>query len=368
MSRHHVAEEILPGHPDRLADAVAEAVVDLAVGRDRDALVGVEVAVHRRVVFVTGRVASNPPAPVPWGELVDDVYAAAGVPVAARPQRVETDVDEGPLADDERGIRRFSDDQSITVGHAAGSEATGYLPPAVHAARSMRATLARVRGVHPDRLLADGKVLVRLRGGGDDVDGRFVWERCNVAVQHAQGVGFDDLHELLLPALGEAAVALDDAVPGSAASWSGDLVRVNGLGDFTCGGTDGDNGLSGKKLAVDFYGPMAPLGGGAMCGKDPHKVDRVGALRARQLAVRLLRGAAAREATVWLTWLPGLEVPDSIAAEVDGEAWDEARIRSRVPVPDLSIEGTFRDLELESVGWRETLAGGVFGGASPWER
>ncbi|MCZ7535033.1 MAG: methionine adenosyltransferase domain-containing protein [Acidimicrobiia bacterium] len=299
-TRRHIAEDVLPGHPDRLADAVAEAVVDHAVGRDRDALVGVEVAVHRRVVFVTGRVASSPPAPVPWGELVDDVCASAGVAAAARPNRVETDVDEGPLDDDERGIRRFSDDQSITVGHAEGSEVTHYLPPGVHAAHTMRATLSRVRCAHDDRLLADGKVLVRL----SEECGRFVWERCNVAVQHAEGVGFDELHTLLVPALGEAAASLDAALPGSAESWSREIVRINGLGDFTCGGTDGDNGLSGKKLAVDFYGPMTPLGGGAMCGKDPHKVDRAGALRARQLAVRLVRGGAVRTATVWLTWLP----------------------------------------------------------------
>ena len=364
MDASHVAEEVLAGHPDRLADAVAEAIVDLAVARDEDALVGVEVAVHKRSVFVTGRIAATPSRIIAWGTLVNRVYADAGVHESKRPTCVETEIDIGELSPEERGIRRFSDDQSITVGHATGSAATGYLPPGVHAARAMRDTLSRTRAACPERLLADGKVLVRLR----EERGRFVWERCNVSIHHAAGVGFEELHTILLPALSDAATGLDTALPGSVESWSPDCVRLNGAGDFTCGGTEGDNGLSGKKLAVDFYGPTVPLGGGAMCGKDPHKVDRVGALRARQIAVRLLRDATAEEATVWLSWLPGLETPDSVTARVDGEWWDEQRVRRAVPVPDLSIDGTFRDLELQHVNWEGLLSEGVFGHARSWER
>jgi S-adenosylmethionine synthetase len=364
MDASHVAEEVLPGHPDRLADAVAEAIVDLAVGRDADALVGVEVAVHRRAVFVTGRIASSPSRIVEWGTVVNHVYARAGVPEAKRPTRVETEVDIDLLQPDERGIRRFSDDQSITVGHATGSLATGYLPAGVHAARVMRDALSQARSACPERLLADGKVLVRLR----EERGGFAWERCNVSIHHSDGVGFEELHARLLPALTCAAKELDAALPGSAESWSPECVRLNGAGDFSCGGTDGDNGLSGKKLAVDFYGPTVPLGGGAMCGKDPHKVDRVGALRARQIAVRLAQAAAVRDATVWLSWLPGLEAPDSVIAEVDGQWWDEQRVRRTVPVPDLSIDGTFRDLELQHVSWERLLSEGTFGHTRPWER
>jgi S-adenosylmethionine synthetase len=364
MDASHVAEEVLAGHPDRLADAVAEAIVDHAVVRDEDALVGVEVAVHRRAVFVTGRIATSPSQIVEWGPLVNRVYADAGVRETKRPNRVETEIDIEELSPDERDIRRFSDDQSITVGHATGTAATGYLPAGVHAARVMRNALSRARAANPERLLADGKVLVRLREERD----RFIWERCNVSIHHAAGVGFEELHSVLLPALAHAATNLGNALPGSAESWSPECVRLNGAGDFTCGGTEGDNGLSGKKLAVDFYGPTVPLGGGAMCGKDSHKVDRVGALRARQIAVRLASQAHISDATVWLSWLPGLETPESLTAKVDGEWWDEPQVRRAVPVPDLSIEGTFRDLELQHVSWEDLLSEGVFGRARAWER
>ena len=146
-------------------------------------------------------------------------------------------------------------------------------------------------------------------------------ERINIAVQHAPDIGFEDLHRLVWPSV---AAALDELscsvdVP---ARLDGDTLRLNGIGDFSCGGPNGDNGLSGKKLVVDHYGPQVPIGGGALCGKDPHKPDRVGPLRARQLAVRLA-AATGQAATVHLGWLPGLEAPDRLHARLaDGTALD----------------------------------------------
>ena len=71
---------------------------------------------------------------------------------------------------------------------------------------------------------------------------------------------------------------------GAAATFTPDKLILNGAGEFAIGGPEGDNGLSGKKLVIDHYGPGVPIGGGALPGKDPHKVDKCGALRARQLA------------------------------------------------------------------------------------
>ena len=111
-----------------------------------------------------------------------------------------------------------------------------------------------------------------------------------------------------------------------------------------------------------------PIGGGALCGKDPHKVDRVGAVAARQLAVRLVRDAGAGSATVQLAWLPGQERPEPIVARVDGEEWDDARVRRAIAVPDLSIESIFQRFELASVRWVDRMRDGYFGSGAPWER
>jgi S-adenosylmethionine synthetase len=369
-----LAEEVLPGHPDRLADAIAEQIVDNAMHADSDALVGVEVGVHRHSVFVTGRVAATMrrgsmglrfPVTLDLLRLVANAYADAGYRDgwAQRP-RILADLDVDRLPDAEQAIRHFSDDQSVTVGHACGGKETRFLPPASFAARAFRSGLARARSANADSLGPDGKVLVVLEERG----GRFRLDRLCVSIQHAAGLSAEEQHRLLLPALEEAAAGLDAALPGLGASWAPELVRLNGAGDFSVGGPHGDNGLSGKKLAVDHYGPHVPIGGGALCGKDPHKVDRVGALRARQVALRLVRDAGLPEATVWLGWQPGREIPDVVFAKSGATTLDRKGIARLAPLPDLSIQGTFHDLELEGVSWVKTLADGYFGNDWPWER
>ena len=98
-----------------------------------------------------------------------------------------------------------------------------------------------------------------------------------------------------------------EAAPGAFEVPSGlaDRILVNGAGNFECGGPNGDNGLSGKKLVADAYGPRVPIGGGALSGKDFFKVDRAGAIAARRLALAIVRGGGAPEATVELLWRPG---------------------------------------------------------------
>ncbi|MDQ3624384.1 MAG: methionine adenosyltransferase domain-containing protein [Verrucomicrobiota bacterium] len=113
------------------------------------------------------------------------------------------------------------------------------------------------------------------------------------------------------------------------ASFTGRHLHLNGAGDFCQGGPHGDNGLSGKKLVIDHYGPSVPIGGGALCGKDPHKVDRCGALRARQLAKSLVRQGAS-EAKVVLGWAPGEEAPAIREAETLC-----GKVRTLVPASEL---------------------------------
>jgi S-adenosylmethionine synthetase len=167
--------------------------------------------------------------------------------------------------------------------------------------------------------------------------------------------------------LADAVAGLDDVLPGIGATWDAARVRLNGAGDFSCGGPHGDNGLSGKKLVVDHYGPGVPIGGGALCGKDPHKVDRAGALAARQLAVQLVRDGGLRAATVYLVFVPGRREPESCIAYVDGLWWDDRRIAAAIDVPDLSIEGIVRRFELATVRWVDVLRHGYFGSGHAWD-
>ncbi len=90
---------------------------------------------------------------------------------------------------------------------------------------------------------------------------------------------------------------------------------VNGGGNFLIGGPEGDNGLSGKKLLMDYYGPRVPTGGSALFGKDDFKPDRMNAVRARELALSEVRAHKAREATVTMVYFPGMYKAEIVRVE-----------------------------------------------------
>ena len=118
------AEYVSPGHPDRLADAIAEGIVTAALQQKRDALVGVEVAVHRGCVFIDGRIAAGPTR-VDVDRIVRDVYQRAGYggPWMPAPGNlvITTDLCEEELPEQEADIRPYSDDQNIVIGYACGA-------------------------------------------------------------------------------------------------------------------------------------------------------------------------------------------------------------------------------------------------------
>jgi S-adenosylmethionine synthetase len=156
---------------------------------------------------------------------------------------------------------------------------------------------------------------------------------------------------------------------GAASTFATDKLILNGAGEFAIGGPEGDNGLSGKKLVIDHYGPAVPIGGGALAGKDPHKVDKCGALRARQLAKKLDREGV-DEARVTLGWAPGGDAPFLVEASTS-----HGNVSLQVPRPELppaewfSIKSIVRDLELIERDWAADLLVGYFCQPSaPWER
>jgi S-adenosylmethionine synthetase len=122
------------------------------------------------------------------------------------------------------------------------------------------------------------------------------------------------------------------------------------------GGPHGDNGLSGKKLVVDAYGPMIPIGGGAWSGKDPRKVDRAGALMARYIALQAIRMGLCSWAQVTIGWHPGDRSPSHIQVESN---------KGLIPIShigafDLSIDGINATLDLHAIRFSDYADGSWF--------
>lgn len=336
-SRLHCAEYVSPGHPDRLADAVAEACVQHALARDPDAVAGIEVAVSSEQVFVTGCLAlgagdlGSPQDFLP--PLVQQAYAAAGYGEAWRPAprelRVAHDLQVRALGAAERAARAWADDQAICVGYACDSASTDWQPPVHWLALQLGERLARWRAAHAAGCLGpDFKLLpvleeVPATGGMR----RWRWQRLVLSIQHLPGLCGEAQQRLLFPVLHDLLQGLDGALPGVGAL-TREQLRLNPGGAFTVGGPHGDNGLSGKKLVVDGHGPGVPIGGGARHGKDPRKVDRRGAQQARELALECVR-AGAPWAQVTLVFTPGereplVSVEQGAPRDAGWDAWREA--------------------------------------------
>ena len=203
----------------------------------------------------------------------------------------------GDFAENERELRHLSDDQAICVGYALRSPETDYLPPAHWLARRIGRELARLRVERgAGQIGPDGKVIVH--GARTGRNGAFRPELVSVSLNHHEQSDW-----LLLRRV------VEEAVETACAGMALPEIEMNGAGMFVAGGPNGDNGLSGKKLVVDAYGPGVPIGGGAWSGKDFFKVDRLGGMAARRLALESLLASDADEALVTLTYLPGAIAP-----------------------------------------------------------
>jgi S-adenosylmethionine synthetase len=316
------AEFVFPGHPDKLCDAIADGLVQAAFALEQRALVGVEVACHRNKVFITGRIGCEDAEKIDIEKIVRAVYQSAGYggdwyPSPAQLE-ITSDLCLGPLEDGEGEFRELSDDQAICVGYANDIEATNGLPVEHWLAARFAKRLYQLREELPELGLGpDGKVIVVVQ------ESEGVWQLDRLSCSLQQKTAHDEiaLFRAIRAAVEAELIQLAQLLTGLSPKMPDDIT-VNGAGAFEVGGPEGDNGLSGKKLVMDAYGPRVPIGGGAWSGKDFFKADRAGGLHARRIAKHIVRLGLATEATVVLGWFPGnrsaqiLRITDHLGQQV----------------------------------------------------
>ncbi len=334
------AEFIFPGHPDKLSDAIADALVLEAWRRQARALVGVEVAVHRDHVYVTGRIGCTDAQSIDVTAIVREVYRSAGYHEGWYPSPADVQVVSnlclGPLEDGEAEFRDLSDDQAICIGYANDITATNHLPVEQWLVGRLAKRLYALKDLSPELQLGpDGKVMIIIEQ--DDAGDGCRWRRAGFSCSLQQKTASDEvaLHRAVRLALQDELALAARELPGFDATLPKQMT-VNGAGSFEVGGPEGDNGLSGKKLVVDAYGPRIAIGGGAWSGKDFFKADRAGGLHARRLAKAIVRLGLATEATVTLGWFPGDRSARLIrVVGQDGQLLDAARLEKSF---DLSLK------------------------------
>ncbi|NLU73684.1 methionine adenosyltransferase [Streptomyces sp. HNM0575] len=390
MSRRlFTSESVTEGHPDKIADAVSDTILDALLKEDPHSRVAVETLITTGLVHVAGEVTTKAYAPISSlvrNKILDIGYdsskkgfdgASCGVSESIGAQSpdiaqgVDTAYENRVEGDDDELDKQGAGDQGLMFGYAC-DETAEYMPLPVQLAHRLSERLSEVRknGTIP-YLRPDGKTQVTIEYDGDKA------VRLDTVVVSSQHAADIDLDSLLAPDIREYVVEpelkrlVDE--DGVKLDTSGYRLLVNPTGRFEIGGPMGDAGLTGRKIIVDTYGGMARHGGGAFSGKDPSKVDRSAAYAMRWVAKNVVAAELATRCEVQVAYAIGKAEPVGVFVETFGTAAiDVEKIEQAISeVFDLRPAAIIRDLDLLRPIYAQTAAYGHFGRELPdftWER
>ncbi len=373
------SESVTEGHPDKLCDAVADAILDNVIANDRGARAAIEVATTTGLVFVLGEMTTTAYCDVQSvvRETVRQIgyddsalgfdWETCGAIVAIKEQ--SPDIARGVNAalearEGSEPMELGAGDQGMMFGYAS-DETPELMPAPIVLAHRLARRLAEARhsGEVPF-LRPDGKTQVTVAYDRQGVPRRV--HTVLVSTQHDPDVGTSELESAVRDEIVARAIPpeLLDAET---------RYLVNPTGRFVIGGPRGDSGLSGRKIIVDTYGGMARHGGGSFSGKDPTKVDRSAAYYARYVAKQVVAAGLARRFELQLAYAIGVAHPLAINVETFGTGTiSDQRIVALIEEHfDLRPESIIAHLDLRRPIYRQTAAYGHFGRIDldlPWER
>jgi len=360
------SESVSEGHPDKVCDTIADAILDAHLAADPRSRVACEVLVKENRVVLAGEITSS--AVVDYDALVRRVVAEIGYTDADQPFRPENlevlcflsaqaaEIAQGVDADTSLSGEQGAGDQGIMFGYAT-DETAELMPLPILLAHRLAHALAdhRRRGTVP-WLRPDAKTQVSVRYE----DGRPVAVTdVLVSTMHSPDVERDAIHQFVALTL----------VPEVLGSWFHDDINimVNPTGSFVQGGPSADAGVTGRKIIVDTYGGMGRHGGGAFSGKDPSKVDRSGAYFCRYVARQVVKAGLAKRAEVQVAYAIGVAQPVSVKVETFGTG-DEHAAAEFVRGFDFRPGAIVEQLDLLRPIYSRTTNYGHFGKADlPWE-
>ena len=363
------AESVRAGHPDKFCDQVADAILDAHLRQDPNARVAVEVFATAGKIVVGGEITSQ--AEVDCSRIVAGVINRIGytmedlcenphdlleLEVCLHEQSPDisaavskTGPDTGDVGDADKALG--AGDQGIMVGYAT-NETEEYLPLPVALAHRICKRLDELKPTTP-WLGADGKaqVTVAYENGVPVAVTAVV-----VSLQHDAEID----HKSIRRFIGKE--VLGKVLPRELLKEDTSIL-INPSGKFVLGGPAADAGLTGRKLVVDQYGPVAHIGGGALSGKDPTKVDRSGAYAARWVAKNIVAAGMAKRCEVQVAFAIGKSEPVSVTVDTFGTGViPDSRIEAAVKaVFDLTPAGIIRDLKLNRPIYSRLARYGHFG-------
>ena len=373
------SESVTEGHPDKVCDAISDAILDACIEQDPMSRVACETMASTGFVVICGEITTN--AVINYQDIVRKTireigYTSSDIGFDADTCAVMVALDK-QSPDIAMGVnnalekRHLEDtmetgagDQGMMFGYAS-NETEEYMPMPIYLAHALTRRLAQVRreGILP-YLRPDGKAQVSVEY---DENGRaFRVEAVVLSTQHNPDITQDQIHADMRK------YVIDPVIPDGMAD-ADTKYYINPTGRFVVGGPNGDAGLTGRKIIVDTYGGYARHGGGAFSGKDCTKVDRSAAYAARYVAKNLVAAGYADQMEIELAYAIGIARPMSIMVDTfgTGKISDEKIVRIIGEEFDLRPDGIIKMLDLRRPIYRQTAAYGHFGRPDldlPWEK
>lgn len=382
--RYFTSESVTEGHPDKMCDAISDAILDELMKTDPMSRVACEVATTTGLVLVMGEITTSAYVDIPKiaRDTIRDIgYTNADYGFDANTCSVITAIDEQSpdiamgvdQALEERDTTSGSEktssvlgagDQGMMFGYAT-DETPEYMPYPIVMAHKLAKRLTEVRknGVLP-YLRPDGKTQVTVEY--DSAGRPLRVDTVVVSTQHDPEVTQERLHADIKEQVIKSIVPeqmIDDSTK----------IYINPTGRFVIGGPHGDSGLTGRKIIADTYGGYARHGGGAFSGKDCTKVDRSAAYAARYVAKNIVAAGLAKRCEIQLSYAIGVAQPTSIMVDTfdTGIISDEELATMISERFDLTPEGIIKSLDLRRPIYKQTAAYGHFGRTDvelPWEK
>ena len=384
--RLFTSESVTEGHPDKMCDAISDAILDALMEQDPMSRVACESATTTGLVMVMGEITTK--AYVDIQKIVRETVREIGYDRAkygfdCDTCGVLTAIDEQSadialgvdkaLEAKQAGEKHMTEEELDAIGAGdqgmmfgfASNETEEYMPYPISMAHKLARRLTEVRKNGTLKYLRpDGKTQVTVEYDENDKPVRL--DAVVLSTQHDENVTQEQIHEDIKK------YVFDEIIPADMVDENTKFF-INPTGRFVIGGPHGDSGLTGRKIIVDTYGGYARHGGGAFSGKDCTKVDRSAAYAARYVAKNIVAAGLADKCEIQLSYAIGVAHPTSIMADTfgTGKVSNEKLVEIIRENFDLRPAGIIKMLDLRRPIYKQTAAYGHFGRQDvdlPWEK
>ncbi len=303
MKKYFTSESVTDGHPDKICDQIADAILDEALSQDENSRMAVECTIKDDLVLIYGE--ANTKATIDYEKIALDVIKSIGYTEEYHVQ-LKLGIQSPEITSAVNHDVISAGDQGMMFGYAT-NETEDYMPAPIYYAHKLSKRLSDYKKID-NRIRPDGKTQVTIEYDGNKVK-RI--DTVVVSTQHVENITQEELKELVLENI------IKPVLPKELLD-ENTKYYINPSGSFVVGGSWGDSGTTGRKIIVDTYGGMGRVGGGCFSSKDPSKVDRSACYYCRYVAKNIVAHGLADKCEIEVAYAIGMAKPLSLYIDTFG--------------------------------------------------